>query len=169
MHVFCAEFELICLFQSLLFPSVAGPSQMKLDSSLASANVITPFLPPEVTVIGTSLVVFMIILFGQYHYLKETLKALRLLVSDIDKATQEAFAGISDEEFIINITRSRRQFRRSASQCRVRYHGLSTTSWREYPVGLIRLHWNVRVARRDGRALLASIQMHEENQNMKRL
>ncbi|KAJ7573516.1 hypothetical protein C8J56DRAFT_1066014 [Mycena floridula] len=135
---------------------------MKLDSSpLVSANsdsIASLGLSPKLTAIGTILGVLGVILLSQYRSLTKSLQTLRILASDIECASREAFSG-SDDEFIIDMNHSRRQFALLVSQCRMDYFGLSTTSWSTYPIALIRLRWNIRAAKKDGQALLMKIQV----------
>ncbi|KAJ7573134.1 hypothetical protein C8J56DRAFT_1066812 [Mycena floridula] len=146
----------------------------KLDSSpLISANsttIVSFGLPPKLTAIGTIIGVLVVILLSQYQYrsLTKSLKALRVLTSDIECAFREAFAG-SDDEFIIDMNHSRRQFRLSVAQCHLDYHDLSTTSWQTYPVALLRLRWHIRTAKKNGRALLTKIQKQDEGENRRRI
>ncbi|KAJ7573547.1 hypothetical protein C8J56DRAFT_982518, partial [Mycena floridula] len=145
---------------------------MKLDSSLVAANFVPNlsnyFLPSKVTAIGTIIVVIVVTLLGQYCRLAKSLEALRILMSDIECTSQEVFKW-SDDEFIIDVTHSCRQFQRLVSQCCIRYYRLSSTSWHAYPVLLIRLSWAVRATSREGQALLNKIKAQGESENMQRL
>ncbi|KAJ7585048.1 hypothetical protein C8J56DRAFT_1053439 [Mycena floridula] len=144
---------------------------MKLDSaSLVSATsaTVTSFLPRKSTAIGTIIGVLVVILLSQYRSLTKSLQNVRALMSDIEHASRAAFAG-SDDEFIINMNRSLLQFRLSVAQCHLDYYDLSTTSWRAYPVALVRLRWDIRRAQKDGRALLRKIQKQSEGENRQRI
>ncbi|KAJ7573561.1 hypothetical protein C8J56DRAFT_903364 [Mycena floridula] len=147
---------------------------MKLDSSIVAANVpnlSNYFLPSKVTSIGTVIVVIGVTLLGEYRRLTKSLEALRLLMSDIDKATRDTITGsiALNAQFLNEVNESRYQFERAVSHCRVRFYGLSNASWLVYPFALIRLHWAVRASKREGQALLNKIKMHGERENMQRL
>ncbi|KAJ7571973.1 hypothetical protein C8J56DRAFT_1070332 [Mycena floridula] len=142
-----------------------------LDSSpIVSVNIasVASFLPPKLTALGTILGLFVVILLTQFRSLTKSLQTLRDLTSDIEYAFREAFAG-SDDEFIINMNHSRHQFKLSVAQCHLEYFDLSTTSWRAYPVALVRLRWHIRTAKKNGRALLTKIQKQDEGENRRRL
>ncbi|KAJ7573555.1 hypothetical protein C8J56DRAFT_1066053 [Mycena floridula] len=126
------------------------------------------FLPPKLTTLGTILGLFVVVLLAQYRSSTKSLKTLRALTSDIEYASREAFAG-SDDEFIIDMKHSRRQFKLSVAQCHLDYYDLSTTSWRAYPVALVCLRWHIRTAKRNGRALLMRIQKQDEGENRRRI
>ncbi|KAJ7573536.1 hypothetical protein C8J56DRAFT_1130091 [Mycena floridula] len=144
----------------------------KIDSGpLVSANTTTIAslgLPPKFTAIGTIVGVLVIILVAQYRSLTKSLQTLRVLKSDIEDASREAFSG-SDDEFIIDMNHSRRQFRLSIAQCHLDYYNLSTTSWRAYPVALLRLRWHIKTAKKNGRVLLMRIQKQDEGENRRRI
>ncbi|KAJ7573558.1 hypothetical protein C8J56DRAFT_903360 [Mycena floridula] len=94
------------------FKSFSPPSQMKLDNSLLSANaanILDSLLPPKVTAIVTILIAFMLILASQYHSSTKSLKALRLLISDIDNATKDTVTGsvFLDAQFLDEVNGSR--------------------------------------------------------------
>ncbi|KAJ7573492.1 hypothetical protein C8J56DRAFT_903298 [Mycena floridula] len=146
---------------------------MKLDSApLLSANAasIASSLPSKFTVFGTIITIIVVTLLGQYSSFTRSLEVLHILKSDIDRATGETLAiSALDPDFIFDINHSRDQFRISASECRMHYYHLSTTSWHTYPLALMRLMWSIRAAKKDGRALLNRIRAQGESEKRRRL
>ncbi|KAJ7573539.1 hypothetical protein C8J56DRAFT_1033816 [Mycena floridula] len=146
---------------------------MKLDTILASANAagITTFLPPWVITIGSSLVVLLVIFFNEYSSLNKSVDALLLLVSTIEKATQNAISisVLLDARFFNEVNESRYQFERSVSQCRLLLYSLSNASWNAYPLALIRLRWEIWVTKRESQGLLDRIKTKVEIENIQRL
>ncbi|KAJ7573563.1 hypothetical protein C8J56DRAFT_982539 [Mycena floridula] len=136
---------------------------MKLDiAPLISANTtnITDFLSPKFTLIGTILAAVGVVLLGQYGSLTKSLEALQFLKFNIENATRETLAASAlNPQFIIDVSDAREEFNLSVSDCRLRSYRLSTTSWHSYPVAVARLHWSMRAAKKDGRALLNKIRV----------
>ncbi|KAJ7589243.1 hypothetical protein C8J56DRAFT_888836 [Mycena floridula] len=128
------------------------------------------FFSPKFTLIGTILTAIMVTLLGQYSSLTKSLEALQGLKSDIESATRETLtASAPNSEFIIEVYDTRDEFNLSVSDCRIRFYRLSTTSWHSYPVALACLHWSLRAAKKDGRALLNKMRMHSESESRRRL